>query len=75
VKLVRILQSIVSPQFEYQYGDEVEIDDRLAKAWAKAGVVEFLKERSGPDSPALEYPSIHGTEFAAMERPALVTRG
>jgi hypothetical protein len=71
MKRVRILQSVVSPQFEYQFGDEVEIDDRLAKSWIKAGVVELLTA----DSPALEYPSIHGTEFAAIERPALVTRG
>ena len=75
MKLVRILQSIASPTWEYQRGQEVEVEDHLAKAWAKAGIVEVIKERSAPDAPPLGFPSIHGTEFAAMERPALVVRG
>ena len=75
MKLVRVLQSIVATHFEYQRGDEVELDDHRARAWAKSGLVELIKERSAPDAPPLGYPSIHGTEFAAMERPALVTRG
>ena len=75
MKLVRVLQSIVATEFEYQRGEEVELDDHRAKAWTKIGLVEPLKERSAPDAPPLGYPSIHGTEYAALARPALVTRG
>lgn len=71
MKLVRVLQSIVAPEFEYQLGEEVEIDDHRAKAWAKSGIVEPIKERSAhPVETAALYPSIHG-EFAAFAHPAL----
>lgn len=74
MKLARVLQSIAGPDWEYQRGEEVQLDDHRAKSWAKLGLVELIKERSEPDAPPLGYPSIHGPEFAALSRPATITR-
>jgi hypothetical protein len=42
--IVKMLTSMAGHSFSYQYGEEVDVIDVVAKAWVDAGIAESVEE-------------------------------